>query len=88
MEAHARQGPFAADERFHRFGEPVDPAASERVRRALRILTPADRTILRLAYREGVPPREIAQRLGEPVESIRERKSRAVARLRRAFRVS
>lgn len=60
--------------------------AGDRVRIALRTLTRADREILRLAYGDGVRPHEIAKRLDEPVESIRDRKSRAVARLRQAYR--
>ncbi len=57
----------------------------ERVQRALLELTQSDQEILSLSFFEGLTPAEIAERLGEPAERIRKRKSRALARLRRAF---
>lgn len=63
-------------------------AATERsrVRTALAALPQDDRELLRLCYFEGLTPGEIAGRLGEPAERVRKRKSRALERLRRAFR--
>jgi RNA polymerase sigma-70 factor (ECF subfamily) len=57
----------------------------EHVRRALADLSAADREILHLSFFEGLTPAQIAQRLGEPAQRIRKRKSRALERLRRAF---
>ena len=45
----------------------------------------ADRDLLGLCYFEGLTAVEIADRLGEPPERIRKRKSRAVERLRQAL---
>ncbi len=63
-------------------------SAEERdsVRLALAQLSAGDREILRLSFFEGLTPVEIAERLGEPALRIRKRKSRALGRLRRAFR--
>lgn len=60
---------------------------SERVRvqEALAQLAPNDRDVLRLSFFEGLSPTEIARRLGTPPERIRQRKLRALARLREAF---
>jgi RNA polymerase sigma-70 factor, ECF subfamily len=57
-----------------------------RVRTVLAGLPAADRELLRLCYFEGLTPGEIAGHLGEPAERVRKRKSRALERLRRAFR--
>jgi RNA polymerase sigma-70 factor (ECF subfamily) len=59
----------------------------EHVRRALQRLLPSDRYILHLSFFEGLTPSEIAHRVGEPASRIRKRKSRALRRLREAFRV-
>ncbi len=68
---------------------PLDALVSEeegrRVRSALTSLSPSDRELLQLSFYEGLRPREVADRLGEPAARIRTRKSRALARLRRAF---
>ena len=64
----------------------VSAAERERVRAALRQLSPDDRELLRLCYFDGLTPAELAARLGEPAERIRKRKSRALERLRTAFR--
>lgn len=52
------------------------------VRQAIGRLAAADRELLRLCFYEGMTPAEIGERLGEPAERIRKRKSRALARLR------
>ena len=57
----------------------------DRVRAALAGLTEADQEILRLTFFEGRASVELAHRLGEAEATIRKRKSRALARLRRAF---
>jgi RNA polymerase sigma-70 factor (ECF subfamily) len=64
----------------------VSAAERARVRDALSHLSAADRELLRLCYFEGFSPGEIAGRLGEPADRIRKRKSRALERLRQAFR--
>ncbi len=58
----------------------------QRVRDALAYLSPQDREILRLCYYDGLPPKEIAARQGEPAPRIWKRKSRALERLRSAYR--
>jgi RNA polymerase sigma-70 factor (ECF subfamily) len=72
--------------------EATDPLASlcsegehAQVRRALGELSADDRELLHLSYFEGLSPTEIAERMGAPAERIRQRKLRALARLRRAF---
>lgn len=55
------------------------------VRRALDLLSREDRELLRLVFFEGLSPGEIAVRLGAPPERIRQRKLRALGRLRTAF---
>lgn len=68
---------------------PLDALVSEeeraRVRSALMTLSPGDRKLLHLSFYDGLRPREVAQRLGEPAARIRTRKSRALARLRNVF---
>jgi RNA polymerase sigma factor (sigma-70 family) len=56
-----------------------------RVRQALEHLTPEDRDLLRLSFVEGLASSEIAKRTGAPPERIRQRRHRALARLREAF---
>src|SRR5262245_24526741 len=60
--------------------------AHEEARRALVeelvLLDPPSREVLVLRYFEDLPPREIAARLGVPVETVRTRTKRALARLR------
>ena len=56
-----------------------------RVHEALGRLSPDDRALLKLLFFEELSPTEIAVRLGAPPERIRQRKLRAIARLRRAF---
>ena len=62
-------------------------AATElrRVRDALGRLSPEDRELLRLSFFNGLSPTEIAAQTGAPAERIRQRKHRALARLRQAF---
>lgn len=61
-------------------GEQLDLVA-----RQLASLSPADQTVLRAAFFEGLTPMQIAQRLSESPEVVRKRKSRALARLRAAL---
>jgi RNA polymerase sigma-70 factor (ECF subfamily) len=56
-----------------------------RVRLALTQLSAGDRQILHMSFFEGLTPAAIAERLGEPALRVRKRKSRALARLRRAL---
>ncbi len=56
-----------------------------RVRDALGDLADADRELLTLCYFHDLAPTEIARRLGVPPERIRQRKLRALQRLRAAF---
>ena len=62
-----------------------DAAEQQRVRQALGQLSQEDRGLLQLVFFEGLSPSEIAQRLGAPPERIRQRKLRALGRLRLAF---
>lgn len=57
-----------------------------RVRAALADLSDPDREILRLVYYDRLTSAEIARRSGEAEATVRKRKSRAMERLRRAFR--
>ena len=70
-------------------GDPLsilsDAAEQARVHRALGLLAQEDRELLHLVFFEGLSPSEIAQRLGVPPERIRQRKLRAIGRLRLAF---
>ena len=59
-----------------------------RVCAALGSLSATDRALLRDCYVEGLSPTEIAARSREPAERVRKRKSRALDRLRAAFRGS
>lgn len=56
-----------------------------RVRQAMAGIPAGDREILRLAFYEGLPSRDIAERLGERGDRVRKRKQRALERLRRSF---
>ena len=62
-----------------------DASEQAQVRQALALLAQEDRDLLRLVFFEGLSPSEIAQRLGAPPERIRQRKLRALGRLRLAF---
>ena len=62
-----------------------DASEQARVHAALGLLATPDRDLLHLVYFDGLSPSEIADRLGAPPERIRQRKLRALARLRRAF---
>lgn len=53
-----------------------------RVRGAIESLSASDQIIIRTSFYEGLTPTEIAERLNQPAERIRKRKSRALARLR------
>lgn len=70
-------------------GDPLamlcDASEQGRVHHALGLLGAGDRELLRLVYFEGLSLTEIAQRLSAPPERIRQRKLRALARLRVAF---
>jgi RNA polymerase sigma-70 factor (ECF subfamily) len=72
--------------------EPTSPeqavAAAENVRavrRLLGALTPDQRRALDIAYYDGLTHREIADRLGEPLGTVKSRILQAVARLRDAL---
>ena len=51
------------------------------VTQALDAMAPADREVLQLTLVDGLHPREIAQRLSLPPETVRQRKTRALKRL-------
>jgi RNA polymerase sigma factor (sigma-70 family) len=55
------------------------------VRLALAELSEEDRALLRLCYFEDLTPTEVAGRMGMPPDRIRQRKLRALQRLRTAF---
>jgi RNA polymerase sigma-70 factor (ECF subfamily) len=64
----------------------ADDAAA--VRRALDGLTPAQRQVLELAYFGGLSQSEVADRLGEPIGTIKSRTHAALARLRELMAAS
>jgi RNA polymerase sigma-70 factor (ECF subfamily) len=51
------------------------------VEQGLHALAPADREVLELTLVDGLHPREIAQRLSLPSDTVRQRKTRALKRL-------
>jgi RNA polymerase sigma-70 factor (ECF subfamily) len=55
------------------------------VTRGLEAIAPADREVLQLTLVDGLPPRDIAQRLSLSSDVVRTRKSRALMRLRAAL---
>ena len=55
------------------------------VRTALAELSSDDRDLLRLCFFEGLSPTDVATRMNMPPERIRQRKLRALQRLRNAF---
>ncbi len=57
-------------------------AESAEVRRALSELTPAQREVLELAYFGGFSQSELAERIGEPIGTVKSRTHAALARLR------
>jgi len=57
----------------------------KQVREALTTLSHDDRELVHLVYFDGLTPTELAQRMGVPPERIRQRKLRALQRLRTAF---
>jgi RNA polymerase sigma-70 factor (ECF subfamily) len=60
----------------------VTEEEARRVSIAIRRLRSSDQVIIRASFYEGLTPSEIAERVAEPVERVRKRKSRALARLR------
>lgn len=81
---------LAPDFEPHTLRDPLvmlcDASEQARVHEALGLLATPDRDLLHLVYFDGLSPSEIAERLGAPPERIRQRKLRAIARLRLAFR--
>jgi RNA polymerase sigma-70 factor (ECF subfamily) len=63
-------------------GEVVSRAQRGEIERALRSLSPAQREILELAYFGGYTQSELADRLGEPIGTVKSRTHAALARLR------
>jgi RNA polymerase sigma factor (sigma-70 family) len=93
LSARRRQVPLQAVSQTKRSSGSDNPLSTlisteerDRVRQALTQLSARDREILHLAFFEGLTPIEIAERSGEPALRIRKRKSRALRRLREAFR--
>ena len=52
---------------------------------ALARLSPEEAELIRLQYFEGYTPKEIADRLGLPYETVKKRRQRALARLRKSL---
>ncbi len=59
--------------------------AARRVAAAVLALDEPYRTVLLLRYYDGLPPRDVAARTGAPVETVRTRLARGIARLRAAL---
>ena len=62
--------------------DPGDEERATRVRESLALLSTADREILLLYLVEGSQPSQIAARLGLSSEAVRQRKCRAIKRIR------
>lgn len=56
-----------------------------RLARALELLGPNDRDLVRMLFAENIAPGEVAERLGIPAGALYTRKNRALERLRAAF---
>lgn len=65
--------------------ETVSAEESRRLGAAFGTLPRSDQSLLRRLFVENLTPSELAARSGEPPERLRKQKSRALARLRRAF---
>jgi RNA polymerase sigma-70 factor (ECF subfamily) len=79
-----RRGEAALDAGLvERLAAPPGDEATRRtaVAKALHGMAPADREVLQLTLVDGLHPREIAQRLSLPSETVRQRKARALKRL-------
>ena len=55
------------------------------IERRLARLSPEEAELIRLQYFEGYTPKEIADRLGLPYETVKKRRQRALARLRKSL---
>jgi len=60
----------------------VSAEETARLTAGLETLSASDREILHLSFYEGLTPRELARRLGQPGARLRKRKQRALQRLR------
>lgn len=77
-EARARaEAVPSADEIYGRF------VVQRELVEALLVLQPEQREVLYLHYYEGLPPREVARRVGLPVETVRSRIRRALDSMRK-----
>jgi RNA polymerase sigma-70 factor, ECF subfamily len=65
-----------------------DPIERERITRAIAALTPVQAQTIELAYYRGMTHSEIAQKLGEPVGTVKSRIAAALRALRRTLVVS
>jgi RNA polymerase sigma-70 factor, ECF subfamily len=65
-----------------------DPIEHERVTRAIAALTPIQAQTIELAYYGGMTHSEIAQKLGEPVGTVKSRLASALRALRRTLVVA
>jgi RNA polymerase sigma factor (sigma-70 family) len=78
LDGHARTEPFSAEQ--------LDLATQRRaVARAVNDLHEPYRSVVLLRFWEGLPPRDVARRLGRPVETINTQTKRALAQLRQAL---
>jgi RNA polymerase sigma-70 factor (ECF subfamily) len=83
--AQGRHQPIAGDwaaEAPTPLDELIRSEAARAVRSAIARLRPDDARIIQASYYEGLSSRELARRLREPGPRVRQRKSRALARLR------
>ncbi|MEM1452147.1 MAG: sigma-70 family RNA polymerase sigma factor [Planctomycetota bacterium] len=63
----------------------VRSTVQSRLRRAVDALPPAYAEVVRLRIVDGLPPRDVARRLGVPVETVRTRLRRALDRMRESI---
>lgn len=85
----SREAALGDDLPDSRAAHPLDTIVSHEdnsaIQSALEHLSADDRELLRLVFVDGLTPGEIAERLREPAERVRKRKSRAIERLREHY---
>lgn len=84
-ESHTREEPVLVEAPSSPEGAVVDAERAEAVRAALDTLRPEQREVLELAYFSGLSHSEIAERLDQPLGTVKTRIAQSVKRLREAL---